>query len=519
MQMREVLLGTLLDRLAGNWAVAQHGDAPRGSSITAIAEDSRRVSAGTIFVAHHGRGSDGHRYVEAALEAGAVAVAGELPIEELPMPMPPQVPYWQVEDGRMAFALLSAAFFDFPSRKMVIVGVTGTDGKTTTSTLVHSVLMAAGRRAGLITTISALIGDEALNTGFHVTTPEAFDLQGYLAQMAEIGCEVAVVESTSHALDQRRVAYVDYDVAAVTNVTHEHLDWHGSWENYMAAKARLFEAVGQSARKPGVPKAMVLNRDDRSYPILAPLPADLTLTYSLDPNAGAHLVADDVVVDGDGTHFSMRTPVGSEAVHLRLLGRYNAANALAAASVGVALGVPLDAIVRGLEQVARVKGRMERVYNGDFSVVVDFAHTPNALRETIALSRSLVHSGGRVIVVFGSAGLRDVAKRRMMGEVAGGADVSIVTAEDPRTEDVNNIIAEIVEGLESRGGREGHDFEREPDRARAIARAIELARSGDVVVTCGKAHEQSMCYGTTETPWDEFAAVRAGLEARGVLAG
>jgi UDP-N-acetylmuramoyl-L-alanyl-D-glutamate--2,6-diaminopimelate ligase len=336
--------------------------------------------------------------------------------------------------------------------------------------------------------------------------------------MAEIGCKVAVIESTSHALDQRRVAYVDYDVAAVTNVTHEHLDWHGSWENYMAAKARLFQAVGQSARKPGIPKAMVLNRDDRSFPILEPLPADRTITYSLDSAGGADCTADDIVVDADGTRFTLHMPVGTASVHLQLLGRYNAANALAAAGVGLALGVPLATIVRGLEQVARVKGRMERVYVGDFTVIVDFAHTPNALRETITLSRSLVRPGGRVIVVFGSAGLRDVAKRRMMGEYARDADLSIVTAEDTRTEDVNAIIAEVAAGLESRGGRQGVDFEREPDRARAIARAIALAQQGDVVVACGKAHEQSMCYGTTETPWDEFAAVRAGLEARDLRA-
>jgi UDP-N-acetylmuramoyl-L-alanyl-D-glutamate--2,6-diaminopimelate ligase len=259
---------------------------------------------------------------------------------------------------------------------------------------------------------------------------------------------------------------------------------------------------------------MVLNHDDRSFAVLERLPADIKITYSLDPASGADCTATDVVLDGNGTHFTLRTPAGSASVHLQLLGRYNAANALAAAGVGLALDIPLDTIVRGLEQVERVKGRMERVYAAAFSVIVDFAHTPNALRETIALSRALTRPGGRVIVVFGSAGLRDVAKRRMMGEIAREADLAIITAEDPRTEDVHAIIAEIAGGLEAQGGREGRDFEREPDRARAIARAIALARAGDVVVTCGKAHEQSMCYGTVETPWDEFAAVRAGLEAR-----
>jgi UDP-N-acetylmuramoyl-L-alanyl-D-glutamate--2,6-diaminopimelate ligase len=466
-------------------------------------------------VAHRGHGADGHRHIGAAAQAGAIAAVGEVPPELLPDGLPDGLPYWQVRDSRLAFALLSAAFYDFPSQKMTVIGVTGTDGKTTTSTLLHSILLAGGKRAGLITTIAALVGDTALDTGFHVTTPEAFDLQGYLAQMASIGCDVVVLETTSHGLDQRRVAYVEYDIAAVTNVTHEHLDWHGSWDNYMAAKAMLFHAVAESAPKPGIPKATVLNRDDRSYPILAAIAAKRTLTYSLEPEQRADCTASAIQVAGYGTRFLLHTPEGSCPVHLQLLGHYNVANSLAAAGAALALGLPLMAIVAGLERVARVKGRMERVYAGDFSVVVDFAHTPNALAETLALAHTLVPQG-RVIVVFGSAGLRDFAKRRMMGQVARAADFSVITAEDPRTEDVNAIIAEIAHGLEAEGGRLGQDFACVPDRAEAIMRAIALAQPGDIVVTCGKAHEQSMCFGTVETPWDEFAAVRAGLQARGL---
>src|SRR5579859_2538484 len=253
--MTAVRLQSLLNSLPEGWGrVLQPAGDPAALAITGVAEDSRRVQPGTLFLARRGRGTDGHRYIPAAIAAGAGAVAGELRPDELPAPFPAGLPYLQVADGRTAFALLSAAFFDFPSRQMAIVGVTGTDGKTTTSTFVHSILAAAGMRTGLITTISALIGDAALDTGFHVTTPEAFDLQGYLAQMRAAGCTAAVVETTSHGLDQARVAYVDYDVAVVTNVTHEHLDWHGSWENYMAAKARLFDALSTSVPKPGVPK-------------------------------------------------------------------------------------------------------------------------------------------------------------------------------------------------------------------------------------------------------------------------
>ena len=513
--MEATTLPALLARLPAGWGRLAAAAPPDALVITGVAEDSRRVGPGTLFLARQGRGADGHRYIPAALAAGAVAVAGERAPADLPAPLPAGVPYLQVADGRTAFALLSAAFYNFPTRDMAIVGVTGTDGKTTTSTFVHSILSAAGQHAGLITTISALIGNEALDTGFHVTTPEAFDLQGYLAGMRDAGCTAAVVETTSHGLDQARVAYVDYDVAVVTNVTHEHLDWHGSWENYMTAKALLFDALGTTARKPGVAKTAVLNRDDRSYPWLQPKPADRVLTYSLvDPS---DLTASDIRVDRHGTGFTLHTPQGSIAVQLHLLGRYNVANALAAAGAGLALGAPLPAIAAGLGAVQRVKGRMEWVYAGDFDVVVDFAHTPNALEETLHLARALVPPGGRVIPVFGSAGLRDVAKRRLMGEVAGRlADFAVVTAEDPRTEDVNAINAAIAAGLEAHGRQEGRDFVCVPDRAAAIAQAVALARPGDLIVTCGKAHEQSMCYGADETPWDEFAAVHAGLAARGL---
>ncbi|HMA33752.1 MAG TPA: UDP-N-acetylmuramoyl-L-alanyl-D-glutamate--2,6-diaminopimelate ligase [Chloroflexia bacterium] len=517
--MTAVRLQSLLNSLPEGWGrVLQPAGDPAALAITGVAEDSRRVQPGTLFLARRGRGTDGHRYIPAAIAAGAGAVAGELRPDELPAPFPAGLPYLQVADGRTAFALLSAAFFDFPSRQMAIVGVTGTDGKTTTSTFVHSILAAAGMRTGLITTISALIGDAALDTGFHVTTPEAFDLQGYLAQMRAAGCTAAVVETTSHGLDQARVAYVDYDVAVVTNVTHEHLDWHGSWENYMAAKARLFDALSTSVPKPGVPKTAVLNRTDRSYAWLKDKPADQVMTYAIDGQA-ATCTASAIVVDRHGTRFLLHAPDGTVAVQLHLLGRYNVQNALAAACAGRALGARLPAIAAGLGAVERVKGRMEWVYAGEFDLVVDFAHTPNALKETLELGHELVPPGGRVIPVFGSAGLRDVAKRRLMGEIAGQlADFSVVTAEDPRTEDVAAIMGAIAEGLEAHGRQAGRDFICVADRATAIARAVALARPGDLVVTCGKAHEQSMCYGSTETPWDEFAAAQAALAARGLAA-
>lgn len=458
-------LRALLDRLPPQWAVSPADMAPPDDAvITSIVEDSRRVQPGSIFVAHHGRWTDGHRYIAAALESGAVAVAGELERSEVGALAGSAVPYWRVENGRRTFALLSAAFYDFPSRRMIVVGVTGTDGKTTTSTLAHSVLGAHGLRCGLITTIAAYVGDQALDTGFHTTTPEAFDLQGYLAQMEQAGCEAVVLETTSHGLDQERVACIDYDIAAVTNVTHEHLDWHGTWENYVTAKARLFRALAGAERKPSVAKTAILNVEDRSYPILRAIAADRTITYGMDAAAGGMLAARDISVRRDGTSFRLLTPAAEAPVHLSAIGAHNVANALAAAAIGLALGASLDEIVRGLQALGQVSGRMELVHRGDFEVIVDFAHTPNALACAIATARALVAPAGRVIVVFGSAGLRDVEKRRLMGEVACAADVAVLTAEDPRTEDVNAIIEQIALALIDGGKCEGTDFVRVPDR-------------------------------------------------------
>src|SRR5438552_1927162 len=460
--------------------------------ITYIAEDSRRIEPGGLFVAVRGRTSDGHRFIPDALERGAVAVAGAR--QERPEGLPSDVPYLYVPDDRRAVALLSAAFFDFPSRKLQVIGVTGTDGKTTTSTLIHSILIAAGRKAGLISTIRAEIGGRSYNTGFHVTTPEAFDVQRYLHDMVQAGTEVAVLETTSHALDQGRTLYVDYDVAVVTNVTHEHMDWHGNWDNYMAAKARLFEALSTGYRKQGTPKVAVINADDRSYPWLRKTYADLQWVYGLDRRSQPDVTARDISYAAGGTHFVALTPVADIPVELLLPGKHNVYNALAAIAATLPLGVPKEAVSRGLAAVEQIRGRMEWVAEAKplgFDAVVDFAHTPNALEKTLELARELVApQQGRVIVLFGSAGLRDREKRGLMGQVAGRlADLTVITAEDPRTERVEDISAEIARAVADEGRKEGVDFWQVPDRKEAIAFAIGLARPGDMVLTCGKSHE------------------------------
>jgi UDP-N-acetylmuramoyl-L-alanyl-D-glutamate--2,6-diaminopimelate ligase len=380
-------------------------------------------------------------------------------------------------------------------------------------------LLAAGRRASLISTIRAEIAGHSYDTGFHVTTPEAFDVQRYLNDMVEAGTDVAVLETTSHALDQGRVLCVDYDVAVVTNVTHEHMDWHGSWENYMAAKARLFEMLNTSYRKPGTPKAAVINADDKSYAWLKKIPADMQFVYGLDRRQQPDITADALEFKAEGTRFTAQTPVADIPVRLHLPGKHNIYNAMAAIGAALALGVSGEAIRMGLQAVDRIKGRMEWVEEArplGFDVVVDFAHTPNGLEKTLELARQLVAPRkGRVIAVFGSAGLRDRAKRAMMGHVAGKlADLTVVTAEDPRTERVEEISAEIARALVEEGCKEGVDFWQVHDRAEAIDFAVGLAQPGDIVLACGKAHENSMCYGTQETPWDEFAAVHAALARR-----
>jgi UDP-N-acetylmuramoyl-L-alanyl-D-glutamate--2,6-diaminopimelate ligase len=493
------------------------GDSSQDIEITHIAENSRVAQPGTLFVAVKGSAHDGHKFIPDALGRGAVAMAGTRDVR--PAGLPDGVHYVHVPDDRRAVALLAAAFFGYPSRKLQVVGVTGTDGKTTTSTLIHSILRAAGRSAGLISTIRAEIAGHSYDTGFHVTTPEAFDVQRYLNHMVEAGTDVAVLETTSHALDQGRVLCVDYDVAVVTNVTHEHMDWHGSWEKYMAAKARLFEMLNTSYRKPATPKAAIINADDQSYAWLRKIPADIQYVYGLARRQQPDITADDLEFRSGGTSFVVQIPLADIPVRLHLPGKHNIYNAMAAVGAALALGTPVEAISRGLEAVEQIKGRMEWVEEArplGFDVVVDFAHTPNGLEKTLELARQLVdRRKGRVIVVFGSAGLRDRAKRGMMGHVAGKlADLSVVTAEDPRTERVEDISAEIARALAEEGRREGVDFWQVHDRAEAIDFAIGLARPGDMVLTCGKAHENSMCYGTEETPWDEFAAVRAAIERR-----
>lgn len=487
--------------------------------IEGICADSRHLEPGDLFVAIPGVHVDGHRFIDDALSRGAAAVLGELPPDQLDHGSGGDFPYVRVPSSREAWGWACAAWHGFPSRRLTLIGVTGTDGKTTTVNLTHAVLRAAGISTGMMSTVKAFIpstapgqdGGSEVETGLHTTTPDPPEIQRRLAEMVRGGATHAVLEVTSHGLAQQRVAGCDFDVAVITNITHEHLDYHGSLRAYRQAKASLFRGLADSFRKPGVPKIAVVNRDDDSFRYLSAYRADRQVTYSTE--CSADVTADDIRMEADRTRFTLRTPVGHMAIETPLIGAYNVANVLAAASAGIGLDVPLEAIVEGVTSVAGVPGRMERIDEGQpFLAIIDFAHTPNALRQVLDAARGMVDDQAHLIVVFGSAGLRDREKRRMMGRIAAEmADVVIVTAEDPRTESLEAILAESAAAAEADGKRFDIDLFVIPDRGEAIRRSCEIARPGDVVIACGKGHEQSMCFGTTEYPWDDRRAMRLAL--------
>lgn len=483
-----------------------------------VVEATDDLKPGGVFVARKGRSVDGHSFIPKAIELGAAAIIGEQPIDSL------AVPYVQVRDSMAVIGKLAAAYYDYPSRDLVLIGVTGTDGKTTTSTLIHSILkIATGGTTGYISTIAADIGGAQLDTGLHVTTPGAPQVQSILAQMVENGLTHCVLEMTSHGLAQGRLVGVDIDAAVVTNITHEHLDYHGSWDAYRDAKATMFDMLATSAKKSGVrvhqrvearaaeqtiPKIAVINADDKGARTLLDIPADVRVTYGIE-SSDADCRAENIQLGPDGARFT----IGAAEFHIPLVGAFNVYNALAAIAVTRALGVNYQSIQAGLAAVNAVSGRMQPIDEGqNFTAIVDFAHTPNALKVALEAARTMVEPDKRVIVVFGCAGLRDVQKRRMMSETAARlADISVLTAEDPRTESLDAILEMMAEGCRSQGGVEGETFIRVPDRGEALYRACQLAQPGDVVIACGKGHEQSMAFGTIEYAWDDREALRAAL--------
>jgi UDP-N-acetylmuramoyl-L-alanyl-D-glutamate--2,6-diaminopimelate ligase len=482
--------------------------------VQGVTHDSRHVTEGTLFVALPGLHVDGHDYVESAAARGAAAVVVEHPLPDLP------IAQLIVDDSRPALASAAAWWYGDPSHELSVVGITGTDGKTTTSYLATAALEAAGIRTGMTGTASTRIGGVQEANVEHATTPEAPELQLALRAMAAAGDRAAVVETTSHGLALARVDAIAYDAAILTNLTHEHLELHGTWEAYRDAKLRLFEKLAPHVAKPlGWPAVGVVNADDPSAGAFIGVAQEAgarIVTYGTD--ATADVKATRVEEDQRRLRIAYDAPSGSGTVDLRLVGRFNVHNALAVVALGEGIGLDPAAIRDGLASVPVVPGRMERIEAGQpFGVIVDFAHSPASLQTVLDLLAPLAASrGGGLIAVFGSAGERDTAKRPLMGRIAGErARIVVVTDEDPRGEDPDTILEAIAVGAEAAGKRRDHDLLLIADRRAAIDAAIERARPGDIVLLAGKGHEQAIIGPDGPVPWDERAEAAAALERAG----
>ena len=492
---RRMGLGELADVIGPDRVVG----VPIGE-VASLAYDSRQATPGCLFFAVPGDHVDGHAFVADAVTHGAVAVVAERETPEL------AVPQLLVARSRDALADAADAWYGRPSERLKVIGVTGTDGKTTTSYLAVAALQAGGRRPGMIGTVAVRVGDRQLPNEDRNTTPEALELQALLAEMVEAGNDSVVMEATSHGLAQSRVRNCRFRVAIVTNVTSEHLEFHGTLEAYRAAKALLVEEA---------PLA-ILNRDDPAFGYFRDRARDRVLTYGTDP--AAEVRATDIQARAHGTTFTATTPRWSGEVHLRLPGAFNVHNALAALALAEVEGIDPAAAAHALGEVSGVPGRMERIDAGQpFGVVVDYAHTAESLEKVLRTLRPLTI--GRLIVVFGSGGERDRVKRPAMGRIAAElADIQIVADEDPRLEDPRSINEAIADGARAAGASDGESLWVIDDRRAAVAQAIGLAKAGDMLLLAGKGHEGSIIYGTQKAWWDEREVARQELAAAGFKA-
>ncbi|GAC1640719.1 MAG: UDP-N-acetylmuramoyl-L-alanyl-D-glutamate--2,6-diaminopimelate ligase [Ktedonobacteraceae bacterium] len=477
------------------------------ASIKGVAYDSRKVKADWLFVAVPGVHTDGRRFITDAAERGAIVALGEPLSEHLP------IPYIEVSDVRTALANLACAFYSYPAQQLCTIGVTGTDGKTTTSNLLTTIFEAAKIRTGLMTTANfKLPGQEWENTT-RQSTLEAVEVQQLLRQMVDADVTHAVIEATSHGLALQRVHGCAFDVGVVTNITHEHLDFHKSLDAYRRAKAHLFEMLSPTRNKgTGSRSVAILNRDDTSYDILKPYCRVPILDYGFDTSASVRAV--DVQLQAHSTRFLVVLPDAEQSIETQLVGRFNVSNCLAAIATAYSQGVPLETIARGLATVKGVTGRMESIHEGQpFAVIVDYAHTADSLEKVLATLRPL--TTGKLIVVFGSAGERDRQKRPVMGRIAAQmTDFFVITDEDPREEDRETILREIAEGAEATGKRQGQDFLCIADRTKAIQTALAHAQPGDTLLLAGKGHEQSIIVGREKLPWDDREVARTLLRNR-----
>lgn len=472
-----------------------------------MSHDSRRVQPGELFVVIPGERHDARAYVPQALERGALGVVADALLE-----LPPDRALLVVPSTRPALADLAAALRGHPSRHLRLVGVTGTDGKTSTTRLLAAILDRAGQRTGWLTTVDVKIGDRVRANTLDHTTPEADRVQEVLAEMVADRVETAILEVSSHALALDRVRACEFDVAIFTNLSPEHLNFHGTMAEYARAKARLFEMLGEPSAKAGS-RVGVVNADDPASAIMRErCPTDI-LTFGIE--RPADVMARDVLIGVRGVTFRLLTPRGEAQVTSRLLGQFNVANWLAATTAALELGASLDHVVEAAAETAPVPGRMERIDRGQpYLVVVDFAHTPQALENALRTLRP--HTEGRLMVVFGHAGERDPANRPTMGRIAAElSDFFVISMDDPLYEDPAEIARQIAAGAIAAGGLEGRAFSIDLDRASAIGQLLDRARPGDTVLLAGKGHERRMLVGNERRPWNDREAAERALAERG----
>ncbi len=492
MTQRRMGLGELTDVIAPERVVGM----PVGE-VSGLGYDSRSVTPGSVFFAVPGVHVDGHRFVSQAAARGALAVVAERETAGI------DVPQLIVDRTRRALADAADAWYGRPSERLEVIGVTGTDGKTTTSHLAAAVLAAAGRRPGMVGTVALRIGDRVRPNQDRNTTPEALELQATLAAMVDAGNQSVVLEATSHGLALDRLRNCRFDVGIVTTVTSEHLEFHGTLEAYRSAKARLIDEA----------PLVILNADDAAFAYFRARARSRVVTYGVESDADVR--ATDLQPTADGTGFRASAGRWQGVVRLRLPGRFNVHNALAALALAHAQALDLDTAAHALGEVAGVPGRMERIDEGQpFAVIVDYAHTADSLGKVLRMLRPL--ASGRLIVVFGSAGERDRSKRAPMGRiVAELADALVIADEDPRLEDPRDINEAIAAGARAAGAAEGDRLWVIDDRRAAIAHAVAIARAGDVLLLAGKGHEQCIIYGTERRWWDERVVAREALRVAG----
>jgi UDP-N-acetylmuramoyl-L-alanyl-D-glutamate--2,6-diaminopimelate ligase len=497
--------------LAGLDAPQVIGDAD--CLITDVAFDSRAVRSGGLFVALRGGYADGHRFIGDAAKRGAVAILVEEAMDA-PTGIRAQI---IVPDTRAALAVVAANWYAHPAHDLTVIGVTGTNGKTTTTTMITDVLDAAGLRSAFLGTVEIKLGPERWPNPNHQTTPESLHVQRFLRQAVAAHCTHAVLEATSHGLAMHRLDALPIDVAVFTNLSHEHLEFHKTFDAYLAAKLTLFERLTVAPERGTVRWAVVNAADPHADSFLAAAPDATPLPYGIDTETP--IAAITMMELPEQTAFTLQTPAGTAAVSLHTLGAYNVLNALAAAAVGHTQGIDAETIAAGLGAFTDVAGHLERIEMGQpFAVIVDFAHTPVACEALFGLLRRTTQ--GRLAVLFGSAGERDRAKRSMQGAIAARyADFALFTNEDPRFEDAEAILQEIAAGArqERPDWREGEQYVCIADRAAAIAAAFDWAGPGDAIALVGKGHENSIIIGTEALPWDEATVARDALRARGYM--